>query len=97
MVVVLADRFFLQRKYLSVAYNAKYQFDELLKVGETQHKEEFLKFYFKVDLPNTFLGKFLTGDDCYKDVWTVCKTVFIFSHGQSFTQRGFSANKEEVN
>ena len=68
-----------------------------LKVVETQHKEEFLKFCFKVDLRDTFLGKFLTGDDCYKDVWTVLNTVFIFSHGQSFTQRGFSVNKEVVN
>ena len=62
---------------------------------ETQHKEEFLKFCFKVDRLDTF-GKFLTGDDSYKDVWTVCKTVFIFSHGQSFTETGFSVNKEGV-
>ena len=55
-----------------------------------------MKFCFKVDRFDTFLGKFLAGDDSYKDVWTVCKTVFIFSHGQSFTERGFSVNKEVV-
>ena len=66
---------------MSVADNAKYQFDEFLKVAETQHKEEFFKFCFEVDQLDTFLGKCLAGDDSYKDVWTVCKTVFIFSHG----------------
>ena len=97
MFVVLADRLFAAKKIsASVADNAKYQFDEFLKVAETQLKEEFLKFCFKVDRLDTFLGKFLAGDDSYKDVWTVCKTVFIFSHGQSFTERGFSVNKEVV-
>ena len=50
MFLVLADRLFAARKTsASVADNAKYQFDEFLKVTETQHKEEFLKFCFKVD------------------------------------------------
>ena len=97
MLAVLADRLFAAKKIsASVADNAKYQFDEFLKVADTQHKEEFLKFCFKVDRLDTFLGKFLAGYDSYKDVWTVCKTVFIFSHGQSFTERGFSVNKEVV-
>ena len=96
MFVVLADRLFAAKKIsASVADNAKYQFDEFLKVAETQHKDEFLKFCFKVDQRYTFFGKFL-GHDSYNDVWTICKTVFIFSHGQSFTGRGFSVNKEIV-
>ena len=91
--VVLADRLVAAKKTpASVADNAKYQF---LKVAETQHKDEFLKFCFKVDQLYTFFGKFL-GHDSYNDVWTICKTVFIFSHGQSFTGRGFSVNKEIV-
>ena len=94
--VVLADRLVAAKKTsASVADNAKYQFDEFLKVAETQHKDEFLKFCFKVDQRYTFFGKFL-GHDSYNDVWTICKTVFIFSHGQSFTGRGFSVNKEIV-
>ena len=94
--VVLADRLVAAKKTpASVADNAKYQFDEFLKVAETQHKDEFLKFCFKVDQLYTFFGKFL-GHDSYNDVWTICKTVFIFSHGQSFTGRGFSVNKEIV-
>ena len=95
MFVVLADRLFAAKKIsASVAHNAKYQFDEFLKVAETQHKEEFLKFCFKVDRLDTFLGKSLAGHDSYKDVWTFCKTAV--SHGQSFTERGFSVNKEVV-
>ena len=94
--VVLADRLVAAKKTpASVADNAKYQFDEFLKVAETQHEDEFLKFCFKVDQLYTFFGKFL-GHDSYNDVWTICKTVFIFSHGQSFTGRGFSVNKEIV-
>ena len=98
MFVVLADRLFAAKRISApVADNAKYQFDEFLKVAETHHKEEFLKFSFKVDRLDTFLGKFLAADDLYKDAWTVCKTVFIFSHGQSFTETGFPVNKEVVN
>ena len=42
MFVVLADRLFAVKKIsVLVADNAKYQFDEFLKVAETQHKEEF--------------------------------------------------------
>ena len=94
--VVLADRLVAAKKTpASVADNAKYQFDEFLKVAETQHEDEFLKFCFKVDQLYTFFGKLL-GHDSYNDVWTICKTVFIFSHGQSFTGRGFSVNKEIV-
>ena len=94
--VVLADRLVAAKKTpASVADNAKYQFDEFLKVAETQHEDEFLKFCFKVDQLYTFFGKFL-GHDSYNDVWTICKTVFIFSHGQSFTEREFSVNKEVV-
>ena len=97
MFVVLADHLFAAKKIsASVADNAKYQFDEFLKVAGAQHKEESLKFFFKVDQLDTFLGKFLAGHDSYKDVWTVCKTVFIFSHGQSFIERGFSVKKEVV-
>ena len=62
--IVLADRFFAAKKISApVADNAKYQFDEFLKVAETHHKEEFLKFSFKVDRLDTFLEKFLAADD----------------------------------
>ena len=82
MFAVLADRLFAAKKIsASVDDNAKYQFNKILKVGETQHKEKFVKFCFKLDRLDTFLGKFFAGDDSYKDVWTVYKTVVVFSHG----------------
>ena len=31
-----------------------------------------------------------------KELCTVCKVIFVLSHGQSFTERGFSINKEVV-
>ena len=97
MFIVLVDCLFAAKKIsASVDDNVKYQFDEFLKIAETQYKEGFFKFCFKVDRLDTFLGKFLPGDDSHKDLWVVCKTVFSFSHGQSFTERGFSVNKEVV-
>ena len=54
MFVVLADHLFAAKIIsVSVADNAKDQFDEFLKVTETQHKKECLKFYFKIDRLNT--------------------------------------------
>ena len=48
MFVVLADHLFAAKTIsVSVADNAKDQFDEFLKVTETQHKKEFLKFISK--------------------------------------------------
>ena len=31
-----------------------------------------------------------------KEIYTVCKVILVLSHGQSFTERGFSINKEVV-
>ena len=31
-----------------------------------------------------------------KELCTVCKVIFVLSHGQSFTERGFSINEEVV-
>ena len=91
MFIGLVDCLFAAKKIsASVDDNVKYQFDEFLKIAETQYKEGFFKFCFKVDRLDTFLGKFLPGDDSHKDLWVVCKTVF------SFTERGFSVNKEVV-
>ena len=82
MFKVLADCLFAAKKIsASVDDNVEYQFDEFLKVAETQYKEGFFRFSFKVDRLDTFLGKFLPGDDSHKDLWVVCKTVFNFSHG----------------
>ena len=88
---VLADRFFtLKKLFTSVADNSKHQFDQFLKVPQYEHKEKFLKFSFKKDYLDVFFAPFLTENDSYNSVWAICKMVFILSHGQSFTERGFS-------
>ena len=38
-----------------------------------------------------FLGKYFLGS---KELWHVCKLIFVLSHGQSFIERGYSVNKQ---
>ena len=45
-------------------------------------------------MPLRFFAVHLSGEDQYKDLWLICKLVFILSHGQSNIERGFSVNKE---
>ena len=40
-----------------------------------------------------FLGKYLSDK---KELWHVCKIIFVLSHGQSFIERGFSVNKQLI-
>ena len=42
------------------------------------------------------LAPFLTENDSYNNIWTTCKIVFILSHGQNFTEKGFSINRELI-
>ena len=94
---VLADRLFALKKiFTSVADNSKYQFHQFLKVPQYELKEKFLKFSFKKDRLDVFFASFLTENDSYNSVWAICKMVFILSHGQSFTERGFSINHRGV-
>ena len=91
---VLSDRLFALKKiFTSVADNSKYQFHQFLKVPQYELKEKFLKFSFKKDRLDVFFAPFLTENDSYNSVWAICKMVFILSHGQSFTERGFSINR----
>ena len=92
---ILADRLFaLWKISASVADNSKYQFDQFLKVAQYERKEEFLKFSFKKGRLDVFFAPFLAENDSHNNVWAICKIVFILSHGQSFTERGFSINRE---
>ena len=89
---ILADCLFALKKIsASVADNLKYLFDQLLKVAQYEHKEEFLKFSFKKDCLDVFFAPFLADN-----MWAICKIVFILSHGQSFTERGFSIDCEVI-
>ena len=43
---------------------------------------------------DVFLRDYLSINPQYKEPWSICKLIFILQHGQSFTERGFSVNKE---
>ena len=94
---ILADRLFVLKKIsASVADNSKYQFDQFLKAAQYERKEEFLKFSFKKDRLDVFFAPFLAEYGLYKNVWAIWKIIFILSHGQSFTERGFSIDRDVI-
>ena len=41
-----------------------------------------------------FLGVFMNKKSKFNDLWKVCKLIFVLSHGQSQSERGFNINKE---
>ena len=52
-----------------------------------------MKFNFKVDRVDTFFYQLVGVKKEYQDLWKVMKLIFILSHCQSYTERGFSVNK----
>ena len=52
-----------------------------------------MKFNFRTDRVDFFLYPFVGINTEYADLWKVAKLIFVVSHGQSFTERGFSINK----
>ena len=90
----LADKFFSLKKISSdVADKAKNQYDEVLNLVKYEKNNEFCNFNSKKDQLDAFFSKYLTSDS-YKDLWHICKFIFVMSHGQSNAERGFSVNKE---
>ena len=77
-----------------MADNAKNQFDKFIQAASFEHKESFLKFNFTEDRPDTFLGLYLANESQFKDLWHICKIIFILSQGQSSVERGFSVYKK---
>ena len=72
--------------------------DEFLKVAQFDQKEKFLWFCSRSDFCKDCLDVFF-GDHLLKyheELWEVFKVVCILSHRQSFTERGFSVNKEVI-
>ena len=41
-----------------------------------------------------FLRDYLSFNSQYKELWSICKLIFILQHGQSFTERGLSVSKQ---
>ena len=37
---------------------------------------------------------YLSSEEQYKKLWSICKLAFVLSHGQSHIERGFSVKKE---
>ena len=57
------------------------------------NEEQFLKFEVKSYYLDQFLGIFMNNPK-FKDLWKVCKLVFVLFHGQSQTEQGFNVNKD---
>ena len=46
------------------------------------------------DRLDDFLCPYLADEKKYENLWYICKTVMILSHGQSSIERGFLVNKK---
>ena len=64
-----------------------------MKIAKYEQNDAFVKFDYKNDRLDSFLSNILTTND-FKDIWHICKIIFVLSHGQSQVERGFSVNKE---
>ena len=90
----LAELYSFNKITAETSDNSKNQFDDLLKIVKHGHREAFLKFDYKKDRLDEFIWPFLMRLSDNKELCTVCKVIFVLSHDQSFTKRGFSINKE---
>ena len=93
--VRLADLLY-SLKFISsfVADNARFQYDQFTKKEVVNEKHQFLSFGMRKQRVDVFLRDYLSINPQYKDLWSICRLIFILQHGQSFTERGFSVNKE---
>ena len=78
----------------SVVDNAKFQYNQFLKKEVVSEKDEFLLFDMRKQRVDVFLRDFIGINPQYKDLWSICKLIFILQHGQSYTERGFSVNNK---
>ena len=89
----LADSLHALKKITAkTADEAKSQFDGFLKTAQFDERDKFLNFNFRKDRLDVFFGNVLSKSN--ESLWKVIKIICILSHGQSFTERGFSINKE---
>ena len=94
MFTKLADRLFaLQKITASVADKSKNQYDDLLETARFERKDKFLNSKMKSDRLDEFFGNLLLGKS-HAELLSLCQIVFVLSHGQSFTERSFSINRE---
>ena len=91
----LADSLYsLKRISSSVADNAKDQFNKLLETEVKSEREKFQAFDFRKMRLDEFLYSMIGTKPEYADLWKICQLIFILNHGQAYTERGFSVNKQ---
>ena len=87
----MADNLFsLKFKASYVPDNTKFQYDQFMTKEVVINHVKFLIFSFKTDGPDSFLYQFVAINADYSDLWKVMKLIFIVTHGQNFTEQGFS-------
>ena len=69
-------------------------YDQFIKKEVVNEKDQFLLFDLTKQQGDVFLLDYLSINAQYKELWSLRKLIFILQHGQSFTERGFSVNKE---
>ena len=77
-----------------VSRSHKVAYDNFLSLECKKYYEKFWEFDWKVGQLDKFVGAFLHKNKKFNDFWAVCKIVFLFSHGQSAIECGFSVNKD---
>ena len=65
----------------------------LSKKKHQKNRDKCFEFDMRKEYFDEFLSAYTGSCPEYNDFWSVCKLVFTLSHGQSFTERGFSINK----
>ena len=74
-----------------IADNAKFEYDSFQSVAIKKHSEVSLTYDPRKERLDVFLGKYVRSE--FENFCHICKAVFVFSHGQSFVERGYLVNK----
>ena len=74
-----------------IADNAKFEYDSFQSVAIKKHGEVFLTYDPRKERLDVFPENYVRSE--FENFCHICKAVFVFSHGQSFVERGFLVNK----
>ena len=74
-----------------IADNAKFEYDSFQSVAIKKHGEVFLTYDPRKERLDVFPENYVRSE--FDNFCHICKAVFVFSHGQSFVERGFLVNK----
>ena len=78
--VRLADLLY-SLKFISIANNAKLHYDQFTKKVVVNEKDQFLSFDMRKQRVDLFLPDELSINPQYKELWSICKLIFILQHG----------------